>query len=52
LAEKSQEMKVKKKVTGRAFEILTLFVHKNEDKKNINQWSKKLFLGTYIELGS
>ena len=27
-------------------------MHENEDKKNINQWSKKLFLGTYTDLGS
>jgi hypothetical protein len=39
-------------MTRRAFEILRLFVHKNEDKKNINQWSKTLLLGTYTDLGS
>jgi hypothetical protein len=41
-AKKSQETKVKTKVTRRAFEILRLFMHENEDKKDINQWSKKL----------
>ena len=41
-AKKSQETKVKTKVTRRAFEILRLFMHENEDKKDTNQWSKKL----------
>jgi hypothetical protein len=41
-AKKSQEMKVKPKVTRRSFEIVRLFMHENEDKKDTNQWSKKL----------
>jgi hypothetical protein len=41
-AKKSQETKFKIEVTRRAFEILRLFMHENENKKDINQWSKKL----------
>jgi hypothetical protein len=41
-AKKSQETKVKTKVTRKALEILRLSMHENEDKKDINQWSKKL----------
>ena len=45
-AKKSQETKVKIEVTRRSFEILRLFMHEKKDKKNINQWSKKLLWGT------
>jgi hypothetical protein len=41
-AKKSQETKVKTEVTRKALEILRLSMHENKDKKDINQWSKKL----------
>jgi hypothetical protein len=39
---KSQETKVKTKMTRQALEILRLSMHENEDNKDINRWSKKL----------
>jgi hypothetical protein len=43
LAEKSQETKVKKKVTGKAFDFLRLFMHKNEDKKTSTNGPRSSF---------
>jgi hypothetical protein len=36
-------MKVKKKWTGRAFDFLRLFVHKNEDKKTSTNGPRSSF---------